>query len=159
MSNLGRGLTAIAFAAVALIVLAWLDATVLTDAQRSSASSFNSSGLGLLFALTAIAAASGILFLGVVGWWSSSGLVGATFAIAGAFFAFLPALIFNPGLPAPLSQPINEIYLATFGPLNAVLTYGAGMLLVGLFMIGRSSRGRSRPGLSQIPEHSGRVTA
>jgi hypothetical protein len=155
MSNLGRGLTAIASAAVALAVLAWLDATVLAGAQRSSAASFNSSGLGLLFALTAVAVAGGILLLGVVGWWSSSGWIGVTYAIAGAFFAFLPVLIFNPSLPDPLSQRISEIYLATAGPLNAVLTYGAGMFLVGLLMIGRSSRGRSRPALARIPDIAG----
>lgn len=151
MSRRGWGVAAVGSAAISLVLLAWLDATYLTQAQRESVATFNSRGLSFVLTVVSLAVAGAALVVAFTTWRSRSVLVGAAIAVVGAFFAFLPVIWgFAAGVdgapPAwlePLRTPINQIFDATFGPRFAVGTLGAAMLLVGLATVARGLRARS----------------
>jgi hypothetical protein len=46
-------------------------------------------------------------------------------------------------LPDPLASAVGDIYVATVGPLNAVVIVGAGMASAGAAVITRSFRERT----------------
>jgi hypothetical protein len=139
---------AVVVAAIALVVAAWLDASVITDAQRQAAATFDPSGLAALFALGSVALGGGCL---AVGWLGSRAapIVALFYVLVGGFFALLPWLAFGPAqpingapglLPDPIAQAIGEVYSRTQGPLNAVGVLGGAMLVAGLVAIARSLR-------------------
>ncbi len=90
-----------------------------------------------------------MLGLGGLAWRSGSLAVGTVYAVVGAFFAFLPVLLFDlgaqvndtpPVLPQLIADAVGQVYLRVEGPLNAVVIIGAGMLVAGLAVIVRSLR-------------------
>ena len=139
-------------AAVALLVFAaWLDNSVMTDARRHAAAIFDNSGLAALYALGSLAVAASVLVVGWLGW-RSSALVGLVYAVLGGFFALLPWLVWSLVLPEPMASAVSNIYSSASGPLNAVGTVGAAMLIAGAGGIGRSWRGRAvNAGRSSVP--------
>ncbi len=77
--------------------------------------------------------------------------MGLAYAVIGGFFALLPWLVLNLGavengvpgvIPEAIASPISQLYLRTQGPLNAVGTIGAAMLIAGLIAMVRSLRRR-----------------
>ena len=151
MSKAGRAAVAILVAAGVLWLAGWLDGTVMRDIGRQAAASFDNTGLELAYSLGAVAVAGSVLLLGVLAWRSHSALVGAAYILVGAFFAFMPVIVFPfaaqingapPLLPGPIADAVGQIYFSSYGPLNAIATVGAGMFVVGLLAVGRSIRAR-----------------
>jgi hypothetical protein len=151
MSKAGRAAVAILVVAGVLFVAGWFDGTVMRDIRQQEAATFDPTGLSLAFAFGAVAVAGGVLLLSVLAWRSHSALVGAAYVFVGAFFAFLPVLAWRfaaqingapPVLPGPIADAVGQIYFWSNGPLNAVATVGAGVLLVGLLVVGRSTGAR-----------------
>ena len=114
-----------------------------------------------------IAVAGGCL---LIGWFGvrAAVLVGLAYAIVGGFFALLPWLVLTLGagnngvpgaIPEAVASPISEVYLRTLGPLNAVGTVGAAMLIAGLIGILRSLRRRDVGGLAGRSVDRARVRA
>jgi hypothetical protein len=116
------------------------------DAERDAAATFDSSELSLAQSLGSLAIAGSVLLLGVAAWRWHSALVGAAYTVVGAFFVSLPVII---RLPEPIPDAVRQIYFWSAGPLNAVGTIGAAMLLIGVVVIGRSIQGRSAGRVSE----------
>jgi len=150
MSKTASSLAALAAAAIGLVVAAWFDGTVINDARRQAAAEFSFGNIGGLLTLGSIAVAGGCLLIGWLGV-RAVALVGLAYALVGGFFALLPWLVLNLGastdgmpgvIPEAIASPLTEVYLRTLGPLNAVGTLGAAMLIAGLIGIVRSLRRR-----------------
>jgi hypothetical protein len=170
MSKARRGAIPILVAGPVLYLAGWLDGSVIRDVQRQTGATFDPSGLALALSLGSLAVAGSVLLLGVLAWRSHLALVGVVYALVGAFFAFL--LVINwrfaaqindtpPVLPEPIALAVNQIYFWSAGPLNAVETIGAGMMIVGLLVLGRTFRDRSvdqeaepLSGVGVLPIHS-----
>jgi hypothetical protein len=99
-----------------------------------------------------LAAQASVLLLGVLAWRSRSVLVGVAYVVPGAFLAFLPAIVWRfaaeingspPVLPKPIANWVSQFYFSSNGPLGAVQLIGAGMLVIGLLVLGRAARDRS----------------
>jgi len=151
MSKAGRAAVAVLAAAAVLWLAGWLDGTVMRDVQRQEAATFDPTGFVLAYSLGSLAVAGGVLLLAVLAWRSRSALVGAVYLVVGGFFAFM--LVINwwfaawinnspPVLPGPVADAVSQIYLWSYGPLNAIATVGAGMFVVGLLVVGRALRAR-----------------
>jgi len=153
MSMTGRTLVALAGAALVLVFANWFDNTFMRDAVRYVGRTFDYSGLGVTFMLGAMLVAGSVLFIGALAWRAASVVVGLTFGVVGGFFVALPQLFFNfatqvndvpPVLPEPLSSALQNIYFTTSdGPMHAVGTIGAAMLIAGIAALARWWRGRS----------------
>ena len=124
---------------------------VMRDIAQQEAATFDPTGLSLAYSLGSLAVVGGALLLGVLAWRSHSTLVGAAYALVGAFLVFLPVIVWRfatqinevpPVLPGPIADAVGQIYFSSYGPLNAIATLGAGMFLVGLLMVGRALRAR-----------------
>jgi hypothetical protein len=98
-----------------------------------------------------LAVAAGILVLAVLAWHSRSVAVGIAYALVGAIAAFLAPITWHLAaqvnnapavVPDPASRFISMIFTWQDGPLAAVATIGAGMLLIGLAVIGQPFSGR-----------------
>jgi hypothetical protein len=137
-------MVAVVAAAACLVALAWFDATVLDDARKLVAASFQIGGFMNLTALGYVLVAGAILLVAALGWWSRSAVVGVVYAVAGAFLVLMPGLTFNRDLPESLGKLINEVWVVSTGPIFAVEMLGGGLLLVGLIVLGRSVVRRSR---------------
>jgi hypothetical protein len=154
MSGQARVVISIVAAGAAVYLAGWLDGSVMRDIQRQFGASFDPNGLALAMSLGSIAVVGATLALGVLAWCSQSAPVGAIYTLVGAFLAFLPVIVWRfaatingapPLLPQPIAQEVTQFYAWSNGPLNAVETIGAGVLLAGLLIIGRSFRERVRP--------------
>ena len=145
MSRPVRAVMAILVAGAVLWLAGWLDGHVLHDMQRQIGVTFDVPGLALALSLGTLAAAGSVLLLAIIAWHTRFVVVGATYAVVGAFCAFLPWIEwqFVPALPRPVADAVNQVFIWSDGPLGAVHTIGAGMLVVGLAVVGRSFRGRS----------------
>lgn len=150
MSKTASSVAALAVAAIALLAAAWLDGTVIDDARKQAAAEFNTASIAGLLTLGSIAVAGGCL---LVAWFGirATVLVGLAYAVVGGFFALLPWLVLNLGagnndvpavLPDAIATPINQLFFWSLGPLNAVGTIGAAMLIAGLIAMVRSLRRR-----------------
>ena len=151
MSRPSRVVIAILAAGAALYVGGWFDGTVMRDIQHQEDASFDPNGLALALSLGSLAVAGAVLLLGSLAWRSRSTLVGATYSSVGAVVAFLPVIVWRlaaqinntpPVLPKPIADEVSQIYFWSNGPLNAMGTIGAGILVAGILVIGRSFRGR-----------------
>jgi hypothetical protein len=155
MSRAGNAAVALLVAAVALIVAAWFDSSVLPEAVRRAQSQFDGSQVTPLLSLGSVAVAGCVLLVAVLGWRSRSTLVGAVYAIVGIFFAFLPWIVSTfatsrndtPSiLPEALAIAVGQVYAQSAGRLNAVTTIGAAMLVVGVLVVARSRRSTTAEG-------------
>ena len=146
MPRSDRPVIALLVAPAVLFLAGWFDRNVVRDVVQT----FDTDRL-LALPLGSLAVAGSVLLLGVLAWRSHSALVGATYALVGAYLAFQPVIVrlaaqindTPPMLPQPIAQAVSWIYFWSFGPLNAVNTIGAGMLLVGVLVVGRSFQRRS----------------
>lgn len=152
MSKARRAAIPILAAGVVLFLAGWLDGTVIRNIQAQSSATFDLTGFSLAMSFGSFAVAGSILLLGVLAWRSRLALIGAAYALAGGFLAFLPVILWRfaaqtggapPVLPEPIALAIGQVYFSAFGPLNAIETIGAGMLVVGLLVLGRTFRDRS----------------
>ena len=151
MPKAGRAVIAVAVAMAVLFLAGWFDSRFIRDIQRQGAATFDLTGLALALSLGSLAVVSAALLLGVLAWRSHSTLVGAAYALVGAFLVFLPVLVWRfaaqindapPVLPGPIADAVSQIYFWSAGPLNAIATIGGGMFVVGLLVVGRSLRAR-----------------
>ena len=150
MSKAGRAAIAILVAAAVLWLAGWLDGTVMLHAENPVTGPLEMSGFMAMVAVGSLAVSGSVLLLGVLAWRSQSALVGAAYAIVGAFFAALQWILVTlvveingaPILPRPIADGVQQIYVWAEGPLRAVETIGAGMAVIGVVVIGRSLRAR-----------------
>lgn len=151
MSSMARKLAALAGVALVLAIATWFDATLMREARVQAAATFDSRGLAAMFAAGSLLVAGSVLLVGVLAWRVPSIVVGLAYAILGGLFTTLPWLVWSlaagindrpPVLPAPLAAAVSAIYTGTQGPLNAVGTIGAAMMIAGVVALLRSQRGR-----------------
>ena len=166
LSKAGRAAIAVVAAAGCLMLVAWLDGTVLADAVRNANASFaGPTSFTTLWSLVSLAVAGSILLLAVLVWRTHSAVVGLIYVVVGVFFAFLPDVVWRlattvngapPVLPDPLTRAVSALYAQGVGPLNGIVILGAGMLLIGLAVAGASLVGRGRSGEpGQVPPAAG----
>jgi hypothetical protein len=157
MSRVGRSALALAAAVVVLVMIAWFDTTVVSDAAQQGAQSFDNRRYVLVAALGTILIAGSVLLLALLAWRSRSVAVGVVYTAVGAYFALQLWVWMNlaaqvndtpPVLPYPLDRVVNHIFSATYGRLNAVGIVGAGMLVAGVAVLAQRVRERTR---SSIP--------
>ena len=150
MSRTTSSVAALVVAGIALAAAAWFDATVINEAERHVAATFSFGNIGVLLSLGSIAVAGGCLLVAWLGV-RAAALVGLAYAVIGGFFALLPWLVLNLGavengvpgvIPEAIASPISQLYARTLGPLNAVGTIGAAMLIAGIVAMVRSLRRR-----------------
>ncbi len=147
MSKAGRTLVALGAAAIALVIAAWFDNTVISDAQEQAKTDF--SPLATMTLLEGLLVAGSVLLLGMLAWRSTSAVVGLAYVVVGGFFAAQTWLWWNVAsarsdvLPEALALALrNLFYFSTGGSLNDVGTIAAGMLIVGVAMLARWWRDR-----------------
>ena len=154
MARSSKTLLALALAAIVLVIAAWFDSTVMSEARRHAAATFSMSGSTATTVLGSLLVAGSVLLVGTVAWRAKSVIVGLAYVVVGAFFAALPWLVWNfatwvhgvpPVLPEPLVLAVGNVYFWTAGSLNAVGTIGAAMLIAGAFTVARWWRGRAAP--------------
>lgn len=148
MSKTSRTLVVLAAAAIALVIAAWFDNTVMRDVQEEARTSDPSPAFTMTV-LGSLLVAGSVLLLGVLAWRSASAVVGFAYVVVGGFFAALPWLWWNLAsvrsdvLPEALALAIRELGSSTEGPLNAVGTIGAAMLIAGIAALARWWRERA----------------
>lgn len=140
-------------AAAALLVAAWFDTSVVVEAQRQSASTFEPGGLAVVSSIGAVATGGACLLVGWLGV-RSSPVVGLLYVLVGGFFALGLWLLWTfaasnngapPVLPDLVAQAMSDTYLRTQGPLNAVAIIGGTMVVAGVVSISRSIQRRINP--------------
>jgi len=142
-------LVALAAAAIALVIVAWFDNTVMRDVQEQARTS-GLSPLATMTVLEALLVAGSVLLLGVLAWRSASLVVGIAYVVVGGFFVAQLWIWWNLAaggndvLPEAVALALrNLFYWSTGGSLNDVATIGAGMLIAGLAALARWWRGRA----------------
>jgi hypothetical protein len=152
MSRTGRTLVALAGAALVLVIATWFDKTIMSDALRHAQATFNASGLAAMTAFGSLLVAGSVLVVGTLAWRAASGVVGVVYIVVGGFFVALPWLARSLAtqvndvpavLPQPLAQALWRINDTGVGPLNAVGTIGAAMLIAGVAALLQWWRGRA----------------
>ena len=152
VSRTGKALVALAAAAIALVVMAWFDSTVLRDAVRQAQATFTSASVAPLFVLGSLLVAGAVLLLGALAWRAASLVVSLAYVVVGGFFVALWWVVWDlgsatndapPVLPEWFASALTSIWVSTTGQLNAVATIGAGMLIAGIAALVPSWRGRA----------------
>lgn len=152
VSRTGKALVALAAAAIALVVMAWFDSTVLRDAVRQAQATFTSASVAPLFVLGSLLVAGAVLLLGALAWRAASLVVSLAYVVVGGFFVALWWVVWNlgsatndapPVLPEWFASALTSIWVSTTGQLNAVATIGAGMLIAGIAALVPWWRGRA----------------
>jgi hypothetical protein len=114
MSRTSKTLVALATAAIVLVLVAWFDNTLMSEARRHAAATFDVSGVGAMIALGSLLVAGSILLVGTLAWRAASVVVGLAYVLVGGFFVALPWLVWNlattkndvpPVLPEALARP------------------------------------------------------
>lgn len=161
MSKTSRTLAALAAAAIVLVVAGWFDSTFARHAEAQANTAGDVYGFATIEALGSLLVAGSVLLLGVLAWRSASAVVGVAYVVVGGFLVALPWLFWNfalraspPVLPEALALALRNLFYFTVGgsdnmyflnggPLNAVGTISAAMLIGGLAALGRWSQGRA----------------
>ena len=152
MSHRAQAVSAVVAAGAALYVAGWFDGTVMRDILIQAGHTYDESGLMLATSLGSLAVAGSVLLFGVLAWRLKSTPVGVVYTVVGGLAAFLPVMVFKfaaevngnpPVLPQPIGNELNQIYVWSNGPLNAIEMVGAGICVAGIVVIGRALRGRS----------------
>jgi len=154
MSKTGKALLALAVAAATLVFVAWFDSSVMNDARIQAAAHFDNSGLTATWAVGSFAVAGAVLLVATLAWQARSALASLAYIVIGGFFALLPWVTWNfqPALPEPLADVVAYIWSRTLGPLNALGTVGAGMVIAGIATLSRSWRERGvAPSEANVP--------
>jgi hypothetical protein len=146
MSKASKTLMALAAAAIVLVLAAWFDTAVMSDARRTAAANFDIAGAAATVAIGTLLVAGSALLVGALAWRAASVVVGVAYVVVGGFFVALPWLVWNLAsqvndapavLPEPLALALGNVFLSTSGSLNAVATIGAAMLIAGIVALGR----------------------
>ena len=155
-----KTLVALAAAAIMLVIADWFDTTVMFEARRQAAATFDSSGIGAMAVVGSLMIAGSVLLVGALAWRAASLAVGLVYVVVGGFFVALPWLVWNLStgindvpavLPEPVAVALWNIYSSTTGALNAVGTIGAAMLIAGIAALARWWPGRSvAPGRAEV---------
>jgi hypothetical protein len=163
MSKTSRTLAALAAAAIALVVAGWIDSTFARHAESRANAAGDVYGFATVEVFGSLLIAGSVLLMGVLAWRAASVVVGLAYVVVGGFLVALPWLFWNFALrtaPAVLPEAValalrNLFYLTVGGsdngyflnggPLNAVETIGAAMLIGGVAALARSWRGRVVP--------------
>jgi len=147
-----KTLVALAAAAIVLVIAAWFDTTVMLEARRQAASTFDSSGIAAMAVVGSLMIAGSVLLVGALAWRATSLAVGLVYVVVGGFFVALPWLVWNLStgindvpavLPEPIAVALWNIYYSTTGALNAGGTIGAAMLIAGIVALARWWQGRT----------------
>jgi hypothetical protein len=148
-----RKLVALAGAAAVLVIAAWIDTVAMAGIQRRSSQTFDITEIAVALPFGFLTVAGAVLATALLARWARSVLVGAVYALVGAFLAFLFPIVWlwaasvngaTPVMPAPIATFVNDVYLnLEQGPLNAVAIIGAGMSLAGVASIGSALRHRA----------------
>jgi hypothetical protein len=159
MDRITRSGLAIGGGVAALILVGWLDGTVMRDAQHRQAQFFDPTGVVWSYSLGYLVTAASVLAVGAAGWWARSWVTGIVFLVGGAFFAFLDVITwelaastsYTPAvLPEPLANAVSQLYFWQAGPIGSMRIVGAAVFLVGLLVIGSLGRARmSAPAAKQ----------
>jgi hypothetical protein len=159
MSRTSKTLVALATAAIVLVLVAWFDNTLMSEARRHAAATFDVSGVGAMTALGSLLVAGSILLVGTLAWRAASVVVGLAYVLVGGFFVALPWLVWNlattkndvpPVLPEALASALGNIYFSTSGSLNGAGTIGAAMLIAGVATLARWWRGAATASRSEV---------
>lgn len=163
MSKKGRTLAALAAAAIVLVVAGWIDSTFARHAESQANGAGDVYSFATVEVLGSLLVAGSILLLGVLAWRSASSVVGLAYVVVGGFMVALPWLFWNfayrtspPVLAEALALALRNLFYFTVGgsdngyylnggPLNAVGTISAAMLIGGVAALARSWRGRVVP--------------
>lgn len=163
MSKTSRTLAALAAAAIVLVVAGWFDSTVARHAEQQANAAGDVYGFATMEVLGSLLVAGSVLLLGVLAWRSASAVVGLAYVVVGGFLVALPWFFWNfalrtspPVLPEALALALRNLFYFTVGgsdnmyflnggPLNAVGTISAAMLIGGVAALARSWRGRVVP--------------
>ena len=150
MSRTNRALVALAAAMIVLVVAVWFDTTVARYAEEQAATVGGISGWAAMETLGSLLVAGSVLLLGLLAWRSASLVVGLAYVVVGGAVVALPWVFWNfalmtspPVLPEALALAIRNLFYLTVGgsnneyflnggPLNAVETIGAAMLISGI---------------------------
>jgi hypothetical protein len=160
MSHRAQVVVAIVAAGAVLYLAGWFDGTVMRDIQNDAGRTFNPNELEVALSLGFLAVAGSMLLLATLARRSNSALVGAIYSTVGVLVAFLPVIVWQfaaeinnkpPVLPQPIADEVGRIYFWSTGPLNAMEMIGAGMLVVGILVIGRSLRVRPATPVDETP--------
>lgn len=130
-----RAAMALVAAAAILMFAGWLDGQVFRDIERRQSVEFSITLITWALPFGYLAVAAGVLAVVILAWWARSILVGIAYAVVGRIS-----------------------FWGAEGPLNALSTIGAGMLLAGLAIIALAARrrfgSRSQAGRPAITEPS-----
>lgn len=172
MSKASGTLAALAAAAIMLVVAGWFDSTVARHAEQQANARGDVYGFVPIEVLGSLLVAGSILLLGVLAWRSASAVVGLAYVVVGGFLVALPWFFWNfalrtpPVLPEALALVLRNLFYFTVGgsdnmyflnggPLNAVGTISAAMLIGGVAALARSWRvlwlARTTPALDAQP--------
>jgi hypothetical protein len=161
MSRTSRTLAALAAAAVVLVVAGWIDGTFARHAESRANATSDVYGFATVEVFGSLLVAGSVLLVGVLAWRSASAVVGLAYVVVGGFLVALPWLFWNfalrtspPVLPDALALALRNLFYFTVGgsdhvyylnggPLNAVGTISAAMLIGGVTALARSWRGRA----------------
>ncbi len=163
MSKTRRTRAALAAGAIVLVVAGWFDSTVARQAESQANGAGDVYGFATMEVLGSLLVAGSVLLLGVLAWRWASAVVGLAYVVVGGFLVALPWLFWNlafrnapPVPPEWLALALRNLFNFTVGgsdngytlnggPLNAVGTISAAMLVGGVAALARSWRGRVVP--------------
>jgi hypothetical protein len=149
-----RIVEALGGAALALLIVRWLDTDVVANIHRQAGANFDLMPAAVASSLGDLAIAASALLIVFLARRAVNLWVGVPYAIGGVFLAFLfPAMWFltakganPPILTGPIADLLDRIWTkAEQGPLNSVAILGAVLFLVGLVTIGSVVRNRRKP--------------
>jgi hypothetical protein len=152
MSRVGKAAAILGAALATLAVMAWLDTTVMREAQRDAAATFDPHWQALITSLAIVGAVGAAMLLALLAWRLQSLAVGVAYALVGAYLTFEVWIVWTfaaqyndtpPVLPDPLLSVVTQLFHATDGPLNLATIVGAGMLVGGGAVITRWLRERA----------------
>lgn len=146
-----RDRTAITALIAVPVAAAWFDTVVMGNAAMYSVGFGDDSRISGVLTIGYVALASACLLVGWLGSRASS-VVASLYAPVGGFLALLPWLYItlsprtDDAAPprGQIVQVIDDLWLRTHGPLDAVGVIGGAMLVAGLVAIVRTSRARRR---------------
>lgn len=148
-----RPALAILAAGAILLAAGWVEATVGVEVQRRGAQFDDPAVTELILSLGYFAVACAVLAIALLVGWAESLLVACTYAVAGAFFLVLGAILWTfaatrndvpPVFPEPIASVIGDLYAWQSGPFGAVPIVAGAMLLTALISLGREYRQHPR---------------
>jgi len=155
VSRFGRFAAGFGVAAVAIVIAAWFDGTVMQAAQQESAGSFDLGPEIITGTVGFVLIGGGALVIALTGWRVRSLSLAIAYMVVGGFFVLLEVIVWRlaseingarPVLPQPIASAISHIYTWQAGPLNAVPILAAATFITGVaILVTTVARPRSSP--------------